>query len=291
VWSEATVSTPAAAPLQIAALQGAAFGVRVQGDRLQDLAAHPADAAIVRSLIAHHRVVLLQGLQLDAPGLMALASQLGRVRPASQSHPSLPEPARQHLFVSARDAASVPAGPTPADAAHMWHADYSASTTVARLAMLYALNMPPGGSCNGFMDMARVHAALPPALQQEIASLQACHYAHPQGVDLHGPADTAHVPWAERVLGTAHPLVMYDAQRRPFLFLPAHSDSPVVGRNETQSRALLERLWSYVEAHGNAWEYTIADGELLVWDNRATMHRRGPWPRTEDRLLWFLTAD
>lgn len=104
------------------------------------------------------------------------------------------------------------------------------------------------------------------------------------------PADTVQVPWAERVQGTAHPLVMIDAQWRPFLFLPARRDSPVVGR--MRSRAVL--CWigcGPTWRHGNAWDYTIAGGELLVWDNRATLHRRGPWPRTEDRLLWFLTAD
>ncbi len=277
--------------LQVSPLEGAGFGVRVSGPTLQDLAAHPGDVATLRSLVTRHRVVVLTDLRLDADALVALAANLGTVRPARVRHPSLPGPAGDHIFVSVRDATSVPAAATPADAAHMWHVDYTHTCPAPRLSMLYATKAPIHGSRNGFADMVDVHAALPQLLQDEIEHLQARHYRHPRGVDV-VPADQDQaLPWAEREQGMAHPLVMRDAEGQPFLFLPARRDSPVVGRDEAQSRALLERLWPYVEAHGKPWEHTQESNELLIWDNRALLHKRSEWPLKEERLLWFLTTD
>ncbi len=269
----------------------AAFGVRVRGRTLQDLASHPDDAAALRSLVARHRVLVLEDVHLDAEALVALAAHMGTVRPARVRHPSLSGPAGDHIFVSLRDAASIPAAPPPTDAAHMWHVDYSQSAPVPQLSMLYAVRMPANGSRNGFADMVRVHAALPEALKQEIAPLQARHYTHPRGVDVQPPGEAAQLPWAERERGFAHPLVMHDPDGQPYLFLPARIDSPVVGLDEAQSRALLERLWPYVETHGTPWEYALADAELLIWDNRALLHKRSAWPLQEERLLWFLTTN
>lgn len=281
-----TATTPAApAGLQVTPLPEAPFGVRVRGLGAQ------AVAPALRGLLARHRVVVLEGLRLDADALLGLARQLGPVRRARLRHPSLQGPAGDHIFVSVRDAGSIPTDPTPADAAHLWHVDYSLSSPVPRWSMLYALRMPANGSRNGFADMARVHAALPQALKDDIDGLQARHYAHPHGVDVVPPDRQADVDWAVRERGVAHPLVVHDDAGRPCLFLPARRDSPVVGLDEARSRALLERLWADVEAHGRPWEYRLADDELLIWDNHALLHKRSAWPRDEERLLWFLTTD
>lgn len=282
----AAAHAPATAPgLQVVPLGDAPFGARVRGHPVQTV------AGALRGLLARHRVVVLDGLGLDAEALLALARQLGPVRPARVRHPSLQGPAGAHIFVSARDAGSIPPGPTPADAAHRWHVDYSLSSPVPRWSMLYAVRMPPNGSRNGFVDMTRVHAALPQALKDEIHGLQVRHYAHPHGVDVVQPEQQTAVDWAARERGVAQPLVVHDDSGRPCLFLPAQRDSPVVGWDEARSRALLARLWPYVEAHGQPWEHLLADGELLIWDNHALLHKRSAWPRDEERLLWFLTID
>lgn len=281
----AQAGATAAGDLLVDPRPGASFGVQVRNASVQRVARD------LRGLLAQHRVVVLQGLRLDADGLVALARGLGPVRQARVRHPSLPGAAGAHIFVSAREASAIPPGPTPADAAHLWHVDYGQASPVPRWSMLYALRMPPSGSRNGFVDMARVHAALPQALKDEIAGLQACHYAHPDGVDVMPADQQRHVDWTLRERGTAHPLVMHDDAGRPCLFLPARRDSPVVGLDEAASRALLDRLWPHVEAQGRPWDDLLADGELLIWDNHALLHRRSEWPRHEERLLWFLTVD
>lgn len=288
--SSSPASTSTSATLHVAPLEGD-FGVRVCGASLQDLPAHPGDAAALRGLIANHRVVVLEGLHLDAEALVALAGTLGRVRPARVRHPSLPGPAGDHIFVNVREAASIPVAPPATDAAHMWHVDYAHTRPAPRLAMLYAARTPMHGSRNGFADMVAVHAALPQALQDEIEHLQARHYRHPRGVDVLPAAEYTTLPWAEREQGMSHPLVARDAMGQRVLFLPARRDSPVVGLDEAHSRALLDRLWPYVEAHGNPWEHEQADGELLIWDNHTLLHKRSAWPLKEERLLWFLTTD
>ncbi len=265
------------------------FGAYVSGPALAQLLADPEDAAQVRALIQRHRALILTGLSLDANALLALAGTLGTVRPARVRHASLPVPAADHLFVSMRTPSAVPPPPSAEDDAHVWHVDYTFVDPPPHLSMLYAVTAPASGSRTWFADMAAVHAALPEALQAEIADLKACHYAHPRGAG-EVPDDAPPVPWADRQRGVHHPLVQVNDTGQPCLILPARLDTPIVGWDEARSRALLERLWPYVESHGRVWDVALGAGELQIWDNRTLLHKRSAWPLNEERLLWFLTT-
>lgn len=265
------------------------FGAHVRGPALEALLADPEAAARVKRLLSRHRALVLSGLHLDANELVTLASALGVVRPARVQHPSLPAPAGNHLFVSARSRSDAPPAATPDDAGHVWHIDYTFVYPLPKLSMLYAVKAPKPGSRTWFADMASVYAALPDTLKCEIAGLKACHYSHPHGASVL-PDDAVPVSWEKRQQGVHHALVMDDDDGLPLLCLPARRDTPIVGWDEPTSRALLDTLWPYVESHGRVWDYELEAGELLVWDNRALLHKRSEWPITEERLLWFLTT-
>ena len=275
--------------LQVSSIDGG-FGVRVQGAALQDLPSHPDAAAQVRELLAQHRAVVLSGLQIDANELLGLAGTLGTVRPARVRHPSLPSPAGDHVFVSVRNAEALASPGAAEDSGHIWHIDYTFLEQLPKLSVLYAVKAPPDGSRSGFADMVKVYAALPSSLKDEVQHLQAIHYSHPRGVDVLPDDTPISVSWEDRQKGLRHPMVMRDDRGLPFLCLPARRDSAIEGLDEAGSRALLDRLWPYVEAHGQPWEYELASGEMLIWDNRALLHKRSNWPLNEERLIWFLTT-
>lgn len=266
------------------------FGVRVHGTALASLPSNPGAHASMRELLARHRVVVFRGLQLDADSLVAIAGCLGTPRRARVSHPSLRPPASHYVFVGAKSA-STDAIPTSADAAHRWHLDYSTSASLPGLSLMYAVQAPSPSSRTGFADMAAVYAALPAELKARIAGLRARHYIHPRGVDVNDSALEVAVGWPERAQGVPHPLVMQDAYGVPFLCLPPRDDSPVVGLDEKEGTALLRALWSWVERAGRAWDYEQATGELLIWDNRALLHRRSAWPSDKERLIWFVSTE
>jgi alpha-ketoglutarate-dependent 2,4-dichlorophenoxyacetate dioxygenase len=54
---------------------------------------------------------------------------------------------------------------------------------------------------------------------------------------------------------------------------------------ESEGRALIDELEELATAPGNTWEHTWRAGDVVMWDNRATMHRGRPWPGTEPRLM------
>ena len=203
------------------------FGRRVEGLHAQALSPGSEEVAGLNRLLDAHLVVAVAGQEFDPNGFVAFAGLLGALRPSRVPDPTLPEPARHHLFVSASSGPGAPARPPSADAAHIWHVDYTTQPTVPARSLQYARDMPVDGSRTGFMDMRRVHAALPPALQARIAGLSVLHYTHPTGVDWLPDGAGMQLPWEQRLQGKAHPLVTRAADGRPSLFLPAHRDSPV----------------------------------------------------------------
>ena len=288
-----TRDTTDLSPTPLAA--GVPFGVRVHGRSLATLCDRPALAAALRALVARERVVVI-ALPPDAPAdpndFVTFAATLGPVRPSRVPDTTLASPAREHLFVGRRPLPPGVVPPRAADAAHHWHTDYSQADPPPRLSMLQAVDIPPGALRTGFADMAAVYRALPQALKDEIDDLQAVHYRHPHGVDVMPPDEAATVPWSQRCQGTPHRLVQHDpaGTGAPVLFLPPHPDSAVVGRDEAASRRLLDALWRAVDAHGSPWLFDQAPGEVLIWDNRALLHRREALPLHSRRLTWFLTT-
>jgi taurine dioxygenase len=52
-----------------------------------------------------------------------------------------------------------------------------------------------------------------------------------------------------------------------------------------ESEALLDELWSYATCDEFTWRHTWRAGELVLWDNRCTMHRRDAFPDNSRRIL------
>ena len=75
--------------------------------------------------------------------------------------------------------------------------------------------------------------------------------------------------------GAVHPLVCThpDTGRR-MLYLGRRRNAYLVGLALAESEALLDELWSYVDRPEFAWEHVWRVGDLVLWDNRCTMHRR-----------------
>jgi alpha-ketoglutarate-dependent taurine dioxygenase len=267
------------------------FGTRVAGLQAQSLAAGSDGVATLNRLLDDHLVVAIADQEFDPNAFVAFAGLLGDLRPSRVPDPTLPEPARHHLFVSALSGPAAPSRPASADAAHVWHVDYTTQPTVPARSMQYARHMPTDGSRTGFADMRKVYEALPLTLKAHIEDLSAVHYAHPRGVDWQPEGERVQVPWEQRLQGKAHPLVGRRTDGRRYLFLPAHRDSPVAGLGEDESRDLLDTLYAYLEPHGAPWEFEQVSGDVLIWDNRAALHKRTAWPTNQRRLMWFLTLN
>jgi taurine dioxygenase len=154
-----------------------------------------------------------------------------------------------------------------------------------KASMLYALEVPPAGGNTGFVNMYAVYDALPSGLKRRIEGLSLKHdgtynsggYVR-QGVD--AVDDPVRSPGAVHPLVCTHP----DSGRR-VLYLGRRRNAYIPGLTLAQSEALLDEVWAYAEREDLIWYNQWRIGDLVLWDNRCTMHRRDPFDAEARRIM------
>jgi taurine dioxygenase len=167
----------------------------------------------------------------------------------------------------------------------VWHTDMSYVEVPPKASLLYALEIPPSGGDTSFVDMYAVYKALPDPLKQRITGLRVKHdgtynsggYVR-QGVT---PSDDP-----REAPGALHPLVyVHPETGRSALYLGRRRNAYIDGLSLAQSEALLDELWSFVDRPDYAWTHVWRPGDLVIWDNRCTMHRRDAFDAGARRIL------
>ncbi len=157
----------------------------------------------------------------------------------------------------------------------LWHTDSSFRPERSSYSMLLAHVIPPAGGDTEFADMRAAWRALPPAMQARIERLDAEHTIwHSRklaGYPEASERETAMIPGARQPLVLAHPRTGEKA-----LYLARHI-SHIVGLPAAESDALLEELFAFVTRPEFVTVHTWRVGDLVVWDNRSTMHRATPF--------------
>jgi taurine dioxygenase len=69
------------------------------------------------------------------------------------------------------------------------------------------------------------------------------------------------------------------------LYLGRRRNAYLAGLPLAESEALLDELWSYAARQEFAWEHAWKVGDLVMWDNRCTMHRRDPFDPSSRRVM------
>jgi taurine dioxygenase len=86
--------------------------------------------------------------------------------------------------------------------------------------------------------------------------------------------------------GAVHPLVCTHPETgRRMLYLGRRRNAYLVGLELAESEALLDELWSFVNRPEFAWEHFWRVGDLVLWDNRCTMHRRDAFDPHSRRIM------
>jgi alpha-ketoglutarate-dependent taurine dioxygenase len=86
--------------------------------------------------------------------------------------------------------------------------------------------------------------------------------------------------------GVFHPLVcVHPETKRRLLYLGRRRNAYIAGLSLPESEALLDQLWSYASREELAWHNEWQVGDLVLWDNRCTMHRRDAFNATSRRIL------
>jgi taurine dioxygenase len=285
-----TLSTEARSPRRAAANAieviptGAALAAEVRGVDLRDL-----DAAAFARLVQawhEHSVLLIRDQALNDRELIAFSRRFGDLdwAPIQETGRRFVEGMPEIYIVSNVIVNGEPIG-SLGDGEAAWHTDMSYLEMPPKASMLYALEVPPRGGNTSFCSTYGVYEALPADLKARIAGLKIKHdgtynsggYVR-QGVT---PTDDPRTsPGAVHPLVCTHP----DTGRRT-LYLGRRRNAYLVGLELAQSEALLDELWSFVDRPQFAWEHVWRVGDLVLWDNRCTMHRRDSFDAATRRIM------
>src|SRR5271156_4977340 len=169
----------------------------------------------------------------------------------------------------------------------LWHTDASYMPVPVVLGMLHAVALPPASALGGgeteFADMRAAYDALPAATQAAIDGLVVEHdvfWSRAQiGFTEFPPGEREAYPPSPQKLVRLHP-----GSKRKTLYLSAHA-SHVIGWPVADGRLLLLDLTTHATQSEFVYRHDWRVGDVVIWDNRCTMHRGRPHDELQPRDL------
>jgi taurine dioxygenase len=234
-----------------------------------------------------HLVLRFRGQRLDVEDLIRFSRRFGELdwAPVQETGRRFVEGHPEIYVVSNVIENGVPIGSLGAGEA-VWHTDMSYLENPPKASMLYALEIPPAGGDTYFCNMYRAYESLPDALKQRISNLSLKHDAtyNSGGYVRQGLAATDD-PGSSS--GVVHPIVRTHPETgRGALYLGRRRNAYVAGMPLAESETLLDELWSYATRDDIAWSNQWQPGDVVLWDNRCTMHRRDSFDANTRRILY-----
>jgi alpha-ketoglutarate-dependent 2,4-dichlorophenoxyacetate dioxygenase len=170
----------------------------------------------------------------------------------------------------------------------MWHTDSSFRIPSGALSMLYAHVVPRNGGDTEFSDMRSAYAALPEARKKAIVGLKAEHWL------MHSRAVLGFTDFTEEERAALPPVTQGIVRTHPrsgnkALYLGSHA-SHIIGLPVPEGRVMLMELTEFATQRQFVYTHHWEVGDLVIWDNRVTVHRALPFDETEVRDLRRVTT-
>jgi alpha-ketoglutarate-dependent 2,4-dichlorophenoxyacetate dioxygenase len=157
----------------------------------------------------------------------------------------------------------------------IWHTDSSFKKVPALCSMLSARKIPPTAGETEFADLRAAYDALPPEKQRSMAGLVVEHSIFRSraliGYSTFHAELPSQLPPVHQLLVRRHP-----GSGRKTLYLASHA-SHVLGWPLDEGRALIEELVEFATQRQFVYQHQWSVGDLVLWDNRCTMHRGRPY--------------
>ncbi len=264
---------------------GPGFAAELRGVTLADVANDDAVYAATRAAFEEHSVLVFRKQEVTDEGQLAFSRRFGP--PEVTKVGSLGTGGHFVILTTiGPDGKVVPPDHRYAmrnKANQLWHTNSSFKRTPALTSILSARIIPANGGETEFVSTRLAFERLDPALQKQLSNSFAWHdYAHSRGqiaADLASPEERAALPpvcwrmvWKNPVNG------------RSAIYLASHAYA-VEGLDKVAGGKLIDDLMRAATAPGTTYVHAWQSGDVVMWDNRATMHRGRPWPAHEARLM------
>jgi alpha-ketoglutarate-dependent 2,4-dichlorophenoxyacetate dioxygenase len=264
---------------------GPGFAAELRGIALADVASDDAVYAATRAAFEEHSVLVFRSQEVTDDIQLEFSRRFGP--------PELTKVGSQgtgtHFVILSTigpDGNVVPPDHRIAlrnKANQLWHTDSSFKRVPALTSILSARIIPARGGETEFVSTRLAFERLDPALRNKLENSFAWHdYAHSRSqitADLASPEERAALPpqcWRVVWKNPAH--------GRGAIYLASHAYA-VEGMEAAAGKKLIDELMAAATAPGTSYLHQWRSGDVVMWDNRATMHRGRPWPAHEARLM------
>jgi taurine dioxygenase len=201
-----------------------------------------------------------------------LAQRINKVPTVAIKHPSV------MLISNVRENGEL-IGALP-DGEMFFHSDQCYIERPSMAAVLYAIEIPSQGGNTIFANTYLAYETLPADLKAAIAGKMALNVYDYENAGTTGGEVRDTAP------RHAHPIVRtHPATKRKALYVNRLMTREIVGMPRAESDALLQRLFDHQEQKQFLYEHVWRPGDLLIWDNRCTLHARTDFDSSERRLL------
>jgi alpha-ketoglutarate-dependent 2,4-dichlorophenoxyacetate dioxygenase len=264
---------------------GPGFAAELRGATLAEIAADDAAYQKARAAFEEHSVIVFRGQDVTDEVQLGFSRRFG---PLEVTKVGSQGTGTNLVILSTIDADGkvVPADHRLAlrnKANQLWHTDSTFKRVPALASVLSARIIPARGGETEFVSTRLAWERLDPALRRRLQDSFAWHdYAYSRGkiaADLASPEERAALPPQCWRLAWKNP-----ANGRNALYIASHACA-IEGMDQGAAQALLAELMDAATAPGLSYEHAWRNGDVVMWDNRATMHRGRPWPAHEARLM------
>ena len=270
---------------------GRALGAEITGiDLSKDVSA--AQREFIVDAYTQNLVLLFRGQHLSFDDLLRLrelfgppgkaANQLMGLGRKAYLPDNLPDDCT--IVSNITDANGKPIGAL-GDGEAFWHTDSSFTETPISASLLHAIEVTEEGGETAFLNMYKAYEELPASLAAKIEGKYVNHSK------LHNSAGMKRPEFADetdpsKAPGVKHPIVRtHPVTGRKCLYLGRRQMSYIFGLSVPESEALLDEVWAHTCQDKYVWQHKWRVGDLLVWDNRCTMHHRNAFAPNARRLM------
>jgi len=266
---------------------GAALGAEVRGvDLTQPLSAEDFDA--IEQAWLDHSVLLFRDQKLSDDELIRFSQHFGAldIAPASATDMAgAQEKSRPEIWIISNVIENGKPIGALGDKEAEWHTDMSYVDEPPMASVLNAREIPKTGGDTSFGNMYKALETLPEDLRRQIENRVCNHDSSTTSVgELR--AGAGEVVDVREAPGAKHPMIRtHPATGGKALYLGRRLNGYVEGMELEESEVLLDALWAHCTRPEFTWTHKWKVGDLLVWDNRCTIHRRDSFNGAERRVM------
>ena len=269
----------------------AACGAEISGIDLRE----PIDAAAVKEIedaFHEHVVVVFRGQDITEDEQMAFANAFGGLGDRKRSpNGSTPGGSYDTPFMFVTNIIDEKTGESIGafgDGEMWFHHDTSYYEKPHKATLLYSITLPSWGGNTCFANMYKAYENVPADLKAKLEGrkiLQIHDYKRRERIDIYN-SDISGMLQYEQPIFVTHPVT-----RRKALYISRLMSAKIEGLSPDENENILNQLFNISEDPSVVFEHEWLKGDMVMWDNYASIHMRRDFPRDELRLMRRLTLN